>query len=391
MGRISQLEYEHVREISAEAVNWRRTIHSEPELLYDLPKTSALVAGLLRSFGCDDVVEGIAGSGVVAIVKGKHYSTRTTALRADMDALPITEATGAEYASRVPGRMHACGHDGHTATLLATAKFLSASRDFAGTAVFIFQPAEEGGAGAKAMLEAGVVERFQLDRIFALHTLPGLPVGQLATKPGVIMSASDRFVIAVKGRGGHAAMPHLANDPIVAAGSLMQAINAIVPRYLNPLDPVVLSVNSVHAGEAFNVIPDRVDLKGSLRTISTDCRARTLSHLDRICDGIGKTYGLEVVLEHIPLYPPTVNDEQATLSAYEVLKSELGEENVGFTDITMGAEDFSYFLEKLPGSYIWLGNGPSASLHSPSFDFNDTATGHGVAAFVSIVRDDRPL
>lgn len=387
MNLLSEPDRRRLSEIAEEASSWRQQIHSYPELLYDLPKTSAFVATLLRSFGCDEVICGIGGCGIVALVKGQMAGQNAIALRAEMDGLPIHEATGASYASTIPGHMHACGHDGHTATLLAAAKFLCEDRGFQGTAMFVFQPAEEGGAGAKAMLDDGILERFGPSRIFALHNRPGLAVGEFETKSGCIMSASDRFVVTVKGIGGHAALPHRANDPIVAATGVINALNAVVARFTDPLDPVVLSINAIHAGEAFNVIPDTVELKGSLRTISKRSRQECLDHLDRICSGVAATYNLRIDIDHIPLYAPTLNDPAIAGLVLDTLSQEFGPDHIRECDVMMGAEDFSYFLEALPGAYIWYGNGNSASLHNPSFDFNDRAIAHGAAAFVSLVRN----
>jgi amidohydrolase len=388
MPLVSTDEHALIRAFASEAVHWRQTIHSQPELLYDLPQTSAFVAAKLREFGCDDVVEGLGGCGVVGVIRGREEGPRITALRAEMDALPIVEETGLPYASLTPGKMHACGHDGHTATLLAAAKFLCATRAFAGTAIVVFQPAEEGGAGARAMIEDGVVEKFGIQRIFALHNLPGLPVGSFATRGGPVMSASDRFVIKIKGRGGHAAMPHKANDPIACAANIVNAINSMVSRYCDPLEPVVLSVNSIHGGEAFNVIPEHVEMRGSLRTIVAATRQDCKLRLDRLCSGMAEALDLDIELTHIPIYAPTVNDPEIATQVLGVLADEFGAERVQVSDVMMGAEDFSFFLEKLPGCFVWYGNGDTPSLHNPRYDFSDTAIEHGAQALVVMLRSD---
>jgi amidohydrolase len=386
MSLISAAEHDLIRAIAGEAAVWRQTIHSQPEVLYDLPKTSAFVAARLAEFGCDEVVEGLGGCGVVGVIRGQEPGPRVTALRAEMDALPIVEETGLPYASTHPGKMHACGHDGHTATLLATAKFLCATRAFAGTAIVLFQPAEEGGAGAKAMIDDGVIERFGIERIFALHNLPGLPVGSFATRPGTVMSASDRFVINIKGKGGHAAMPHKANDPIACAANLVNAINAMVSRYCDPLEPVVLSVNSIHGGEAFNVIPEHVEMRGSLRTITQATRNDCKLRLDRLCSGMGEALDLDIELTHIPIYAPTVNEPATATEVLRTLADEIGADRVQVSDVMMGAEDFSFFLETLPGCFVWYGNGDTPSLHNPRFDFSDAAIEHGARALVTLLR-----
>lgn len=388
MPLIAPPEHDSINVIAGEARLWRQHIHSQPELMYDLPATSAFVAARLREFGCDRIVEGIGGSGVVGVIAGSLGNGITTGLRAEMDALPIVEETGVPYASTIPGRMHACGHDGHTATLLATAKFLCASRAFFGTAVLVFQPAEEGGAGARAMIEDGVVESFGIQRIFALHNLPGLPVGSFSTRGGPVLSASDRFVISVRGRGGHAAMPHKANDPVACAANLVNAINAMVSRYCDPLEPVVLSVNSIHGGDAFNVIPESVEMRGSLRTITMETRLDCIARLDRICAGMAAALDLDIELTHIPVYLPTVNEPATAAEVLGIMEEEFGADRVHISEIMMGAEDFSFFLQKLPGCFLWYGNGETPSLHNPRYDFSDDAIPHGVRAFVSLLRSE---
>ncbi|MBN8245751.1 amidohydrolase [Nitratireductor aquimarinus] len=374
--------------IAQEAVTWRRHIHSNPELLFDLPQTSAFVAGKLGEFGCDEIVTGIATSGVVAVIRGRKGEGRTIALRCDMDALPMSEETNLPYASKTEGRMHACGHDGHTAILLATAKHLAATRDFAGTAVLIFQPAEEGGAGARVMIEEGLLERFGIEEVYGMHNEPGLAVGSFATRPGAIMAAGDRFMITLRGRGGHAAYPHETPDPIVASGHLVSALQSIASRYTNPFDPVVVSVTHVVAGSAnaLNVIPAMVQLGGTIRTIDPQTRKAVEARFRDIVSSSAKLFELEAEIDWRPGYPVTFNDQALTKEAIAAATGVAGADKVdGDYPCVMGSEDFSYMLEKRPGAFVWLGNGDSAGLHQPAYDFNDDAIIFGARYWQEIV------
>jgi hippurate hydrolase len=374
--------------LADEAKDWRRTIHQHPELLFDLPKTAALVTEKLTEFGCDEVVTGLAKTGVVAVINGNRGPGRTIALRSDMDALPMAEQTNLPYASKVENMMHACGHDGHTAMLLATAKQLAENRDFAGKVVLIFQPAEEGGAGARVMIEEGVLERFGIEEVYGMHNQPGLDVGSFAIRSGPMMAGGDRFVISINGKGGHAAYPHLSHDPVLAGAQMIVALQAIASRFTNPFDPVVLSVTYLEGGNAgaLNVIPASIRIGGTIRTMNADTRKMVEGRFREVVSSTAKSFGSEAVLDWRPGYPVTVNDPAKTKLAAEAAAAVAGAEKVD-TDwpATMGSEDFSYMLEKRPGALIWLGNGDSADLHNPAYDFNDGAIVHGVRYWLSLV------
>ena len=372
-------------EMQDEIAGWRRHIHRTPELGFDLYQTADFVAARLREFGCDDVVTGIARTGVVAIVKGRLGPGPTVGLRADMDALPISEATGKPYASAVPGKMHACGHDGHTAMLLGAAKYLAETRNFAGSVAVIFQPAEEGGGGGKEMVKEGIMERFGISRVFGMHNMPGLPVGQFAIRPGAIMAATAEFRIRVTGRGGHAAMPHRSIDPIVTASQIVIALQTIAARTVDPAESVVVSVTKFHGGEAYNVIPEHVDLAGTVRTLKKEVAALARDRIEAICAGLGGASGATVTFDYQPNYPVTVNDAEETLFAGDMAAAVAGESSVHRAIAPlMGGEDFSYMLEARPGAFIFIGNGATANLHHPGYDFNDEAIPHGVSYWVKL-------
>lgn len=377
------------RIIADEAKAWRREIHQYPELLFDLPRTSAMVAEKLRAFGCDEVVTGMAKSGVVATIAGNRGAGKTIALRCDMDALPMSEQTNLPYASKMPNMMHACGHDGHTAILLGAAKRFTAERDFAGKIVLIFQPAEEGGGGGRVMLEEGLLERFGIDEVYGMHNEPGLAVGSFAIRGGPMMAAGDRFVITVNGRGGHAASPHLARDPVLVASQIIVALQAITSRFTDPFDPVVLSVTYISGGDprALNVIPPSVRIGGTIRTMQPATRRAVEQRFREVVTGTAKLNEAEAVIDWRPGYPVTVNDVEKTSVAIAAAESVVGAERVnGNWPMTMGSEDFSYMLEKRPGAIIWLGNGDSADLHNPAYDFNDEAIAYGIDYWAALVR-----
>ena len=380
-----------------ELTEWRRDFHRHPELTYDLPRTSRIVADRLRAFGFDEVVEGVGKTGVLGVLHGAKGPARgadeRVLLRADMDALPILEATGAEYASASPGRMHACGHDGHTTMLLGAARWLAENREFEGTLVFCFQPAEEGGAGAQAMIDDGMLERFPVKGAYGVHNWPGIPVGQFGVVRGAAMAATEAFVITVEGVGGHAAFPHLARDPIVAASHIVAAVQTIVSRVVDPLDPAVVSITSIHGGEAFNVIPDRVEMKCNIRTFSESVSKTIEAELRRICAATAEALGVEARLDAragTP-YPPTVNHPAETELALEAMRAVAGPERVR-DDLrpVMGAEDFAFVLRRVPGAYIFVGNGDTAGLHNPKYDFNDAAIAHGVAYWIELAKRALP-
>lgn len=372
-------------ELQDEITGWRRHIHRTPEIAFDLHETAGFVAERLREFGCDEVVTGIARTGVVAIIRGNLGSGPTVGLRADMDALPITEATGKPYASTVSGKMHACGHDGHTAMLLGAAKYLAETRNFAGTVAVIFQPAEEGGGGGREMVREGMMERFGITRVFGMHNLPGLAVGQFAIRPGAIMASTAEFDVVVRGRGSHAAMPHAGIDPIVIASQLVIALQTIAARTVDPIDSVVVSVTKLNGGEAYNVIPQEVRLAGTVRTLKENVVALAEQRMRAICEGIGIASGAEISIVFERNYPVTVNDSDEAVFAGDVAASVAGEAALD-RDVApmMGGEDFSYMLEARPGAFIFIGNGDTANLHHPAYDFNDEAIPYGVSYWVKI-------
>ncbi|MCZ4093094.1 M20 family metallopeptidase [Ensifer psoraleae] len=369
------------------ATEWRREFHSHPELLFDVARTAARVADLLRRFGCDDVVTGVGRSGVVAVVRGgRAPESRTIGIRADMDALPIPEATGLPYASTIPGMMHACGHDGHMAILLGAVKHLAETRAFSGTLVAIFQPAEEGGGGAKVMVEGGLFERFSIEEVYALHNMPGMEVGTFALSDSVMLAASDRFNLKIVGTGGHAARPHEAIDPIPVANQIVSALQTIVSRAVDALDPAVLSVTSIHAGDAYNVIPSEVILKGSVRTLSDVNRAKIESRVGAIVTSIAEAFGASAELDYYRGYPPTVNHSNQARVLGNAAARVAGVAAVK-RDIPpiMAAEDFSYMLQDRPGAFIFLGNGRTEPLHHPRYDFNDSALSYGIALWIELM------
>jgi amidohydrolase len=374
-----------IAEFADEIVGWRRDFHRHPELGYDLPRTSSRVADLLRSFGVDEVVTGIAQTGVVGVIKGRGAGT-TIGLRADMDALPINERTGSPYASLTPGRMHACGHDGHTAMLLGAAKYLAETRNFDGTAVLIFQPAEEGGAGGKAMVEAGVMDRFGIREVYGVHNMPGQPAGSIALRPGGLMAASDAFDIIIEGKGGHAAWPQNTVDPVVISAQVIMALHTIVSRNVDPIQSAVLSVTMMQGGEAFNIIPRSVKLTGTVRTLNDEMRDLMEARLRAVTTGIVETFGGKVEINYRRGYPVTANAAEQAAYAAEVATEVLGADRVDANVAPkMGGEDFSYMLQARPGAYAFLGNGPTSELHSDTYDFNDEIIPAGVSYLVRLV------
>lgn len=378
-------------EMQDEIAAWRRDIHAHPELMYDLPRTSALVASKLREFGCDEVVEGIGRCGVVGVIRGRSDTgRRAIGLRADMDALPIQEATGLPYASTHPGRMHACGHDGHTAMLLGTAKYLAETRNFDGTAVVIFQPAEEGGAGGKAMVDDGLMERFAIDEVYGLHNMPGLPVGSFAIRPGPIMAATDDFEITVTGKGGHAAKPHQCIDTTLVAAQIVVALQSIAARNVDPLKQVVVSVCTFRTeSEASNVIPQRVLLRGTVRTLEDDIRSLAGTRLKDIVTHTAAAFGATAEIDYRRGYPVTANDPDRTAFAAEIAARVTGQPTADTAPL-MGGEDFSFMLNARPGAYIFLGNGDTAMVHHPEYNFDDAAIPFGCSWFAEIVETRMP-
>ncbi|HKH96695.1 MAG TPA: M20 aminoacylase family protein [Beijerinckiaceae bacterium] len=379
-------------DLQSEITAWRRDFHENPELLYEVHRTAGIVSDKLKQFGCDEVVTGIGRTGVVAVIKGKtDKSGKVIGIRADMDALPIEEATGAPHQSKVRGAMHACGHDGHTAILLGAAKYLAETRNFDGTAVMIFQPAEEGGAGAEAMLKDGLLERFGVQEVYGLHNMPGIPVGNFALRPGPLMAAADRFDIQIEGKGGHAARPHEGIDTLLVACQVVTALQSIVARNVNPLESAVVSVCSIQAGNTFNVIPQHARLLGTVRTLTDEVRDLCETRIRAVVESVCAAYGATVKLEYNRGYPVTRNHpEQADFLAR--IAAQVGGEGAVDADVTplMGAEDFSYMLEQRPGAYIFLGNGATAGVHHPAYDFNDEAIPYGVSLWAKVVETAMP-
>ena len=364
----------------------RRDIHAHPELAFNEHRTSALVAEHLRALGLE-VHTGLAGTGVIATLKVGN-SARAIGLRADMDALPLEELNHFPHRSREPGKMHACGHDGHTAMLLGAAEVLNKTRQFDGTVVFIFQPAEEHEGGGERMVEEGLFQRFPMDMVFGLHNWPGLPAGSMAVHQGPVMAGADRFSIRVTGRGGHAAMPHQAVDVVLAGSALVQALQSLVSRNTDPLDSTVLSVTRFEAGHADNVLPETAVLGGTVRTFRPDLQAAMETGMRRICTGIEATYGVGIELDYERGYPPTINDEAAAFLCREVARQVAAWGEV-LTSLkpSMGAEDFAYLAREVPGCYVWLGNGPGEGgcmLHSPHYDFNDDILATGIRYWVRL-------
>ena len=361
--------------------------------MYDLHRTAGIVADRLRRFGLDEVIEGVGKTGVLGVLHGRDGAARTSErrvlFRADMDALPIWEATGAGYASEAPGKMHACGHDGHTVMLLGAAQHLAATRAFAGTLIFCFQPAEEGGAGAQAMIDDGMLDRFPVKGAYAVHNWPGLEVGEFGVVPGGAMASADGFLIVIDGTGAHAAQPHEGRDPIVAAAQVVSALQTIVSRAVDPLEHAVVSVTSIHGGDAWNVIPDRVELRCNVRAF-TEAVSRTIeAELRRIAVKTAESFGASASVGRPPItpYPPTVNHPRETRIALDAMRAVAGASRVqAEMKPQMGSEDFAFILRQVPGAYVFVGNGDTAPLHNPRYQFNDAAIPYGVAYWVELAR-----
>lgn len=385
---------ERLDNLLPEITEWRRHLHQHPELGYEVHETASFVADKLREFGVDEVVEGIGRTGVVGLIKGRSQSSgKVIGLRADMDALPIVEASGAQWSSTVKGQMHACGHDGHTSMLLGAARALADSRDFDGTVVVIFQPAEEGGGGGRAMVEDGLMQRFGIQEVYGLHNMPGLPVGEFAIRPGPMMACADEFDIVIKGLGGHAAMPHVCTDSVVVASHVVLALQSIVSRGVRPIDPLVISVTTMEVeGAAYNVIPQTVHMRGTLRAFDEDVRLHAKQRIIDISKTTASVFGANADVEYRDGYPPTVNHEEQTEFVVKVAQSVAGNGKVDADrPPIMGAEDFSYMLNERPGAFIFMGNGDSANLHHPHYDFNDDAIGPGCQYWMQLVAAAMPL
>ncbi|WP_315719236.1 MULTISPECIES: M20 aminoacylase family protein [unclassified Bradyrhizobium] len=379
-----------VADLQPDIQAWRRDIHSHPELLYDVHRTAAFVADRLREFGCDEVVTGLGKTGVVGVIKGRkpgNGDVKVLGLRADMDALPIEEITGLPYASKTPGMMHACGHDGHTAMLLGAARYLAETRNFAGEVAVIFQPAEEGGGGADAMIKDGLIERFKIDQVYGMHNGPGLPVGAFAIRQGPLMASTDSVDITIEGHGGHAAKPHNCIDSLMVGAQLVTALQQVVARNVDPLEAAVLSICEFHAGNARNVIPQSAVLRGTVRTLTPKVRELMEKRVREVVSGVAQMTGAKIDLAYTRGYPVVVNHAEQTEIAIRAAKEVAGDANVHEMPPMMGGEDFAYMLEARPGAFIFVGNGDSAGLHHPAYNFNDEAIVYGTSFFIKVVEN----
>ena len=375
-----------------EITEWRQEIHTNPGLLYDVEETAALVSEKLAAFGVDEIVGEIGKTGVVGIIKGRsNNSGKVIGLRADMDALPILEKTDKPYASKNTGLMHACGHDGHTAMLLGAAKYLAETRNFDGTVAVIFQPAEEGGAGGKAMVDDGMMDRFGIQEVYGMHNMPGLPIGEFAIRSGALMAATDEFHVTIKGLGSHAAFPHGSVDPVIISTQIVQALQSIVSRNVDPLESAVLSVTAINAGKAHNVIPQSATFLGTVRTLDADVRELVEKRFTEIVNGFVAAHGAKAKIEYKRGYPVTFNHDAQTEFASRIAKDIVGDGKVNTNQApVMGGEDFSFMLEERPGAFIFMGNGDTAGLHHEEYDFNDEAIPVGCSYWAKLVETAMP-
>jgi len=380
-----------IADMSEEITAWRQHLHTIPELGLDCFKTAAFVADRLREFGVDEIHEGIARTGIVAIINGQGDGP-TIGLRADMDALPMEETADLEYASTHPGKMHACGHDGHTAMLLGAAKYLAETRNFSGRVALIFQPDEEDGGGGEVMVQEGIMDRFEIGQVYAMHNAPDEEVGTFHLNPGAVMAAADEFNINITGVGGHAAWPHTTVDPVLAGCAMVQALQSIVSRNVGPLEQLVVSITQIHSGTAHNVIPETCTINGTVRTFSKEVQAMAVRRMEEIIAGQAASFGVTAHLEFKYGYPPTINHPEQAEFAAQVAAEVAGEERVDDnTAPAMGAEDFSYMLEARPGAYVHLGQGESAMCHHPQYNFNDEIGPIGASFFARLVERAQPV
>ena len=374
-----------------EMKGWRRHLHANPELSYDCHNTAAFIADRLREIGVDELHEGIARTGIVAIINGQGAGD-TIGLRADMDALPIAETTGAVYASTIPGRMHACGHDGHVTMLLGAAKYLAETRRFSGRVALLFQPAEEDGAGGQAMVQEGVMDRFAITQVYGIHNTPNVPFGHFLTTPGALMASVDTAFVHITGKGGHGATPHECIDPVVAVVGMVQAIQTIIPRNVYALDEAVISVTQIHTGTASNIIPEEAMFCATIRSFKPEVRALLKKRFVEIVEGHASAYNVQARIDYDWGYPATINHPAEAAFAAQVAAEIVGPDATnGNANREMGSEDFSYMLEARPGAYLFLGTGPGAGLHHPAFDFNDEAAPIGASFFARLVERAQPL
>ena len=378
-------------ETHAEITAWRRHLHAHPELDFDVHETAAFVVDRLRDFGVDDITTGIGKTGVVAVIKGRTDTKgRVVGLRADMDALPIEEATGLEYASKHPGKMHACGHDGHTSILLGAAQYLAETRNFDGTVVLAFQPAEEGGGGGREMVNDGLIDRWGVQEIYGLHNMPGLPTGQFAIRPGALLASADEFYVTVTGKGGHAAAPHQAIDPNVAAAQIILALQSITSRNVDPLESAVVSICALHSDiDTHNIIPQVTRMTGTVRALDPEVRDQVEARVSEIATAIGAAHQCEVAVDYRVGYPVTINHDAHTEYAAAAARAVAGDV-ITDTPPIMAAEDFAFMLNACPGAYIMLGNGDGAMVHHPEYQFDDDAIPAGASWFVELVEQRMP-
>ncbi|MDO7631936.1 MAG: M20 family metallopeptidase [Loktanella sp.] len=380
-----------IADYTTDMTAWRRHLHTIPELMFECHKTAAFVVERLREFGITEIHEGIATTGIVAIIEGQGDGP-TIGLRADMDALPMQEETGLDYASTIDGIMHACGHDGHTTMLLGAARYLAETRNFRGRVALIFQPAEESGGGGEVMVKEGILDRFDIKEVYALHNAPGTPVGHFYTTPGPIMAAADDFDIHITGKGGHGAMPHETIDPVVAAVSIAQAIQTIVSRNNYSQDSLVVSVTQIHTGSADNIIPEKAYVNGTVRTFDPAVQGMVIARLEAIVAGAAISFGVEAEVVYNVGYPATVNDPDRTVFAANVAREIAGDKGViDDNGPEMGAEDFAYLLEKRPGAYLFVGHGDTAGLHHPEYNFDDETAAAGASFFARLIERALPL
>ncbi|MBI78222.1 MAG: peptidase M20 [Rhodospirillaceae bacterium] len=377
-----------IAEFHGELTKWRRHIHAHPETAFEEYETASFVAKKLQEFGIE-IDQGLARTGVVGTLRGNHGNGPAIGLRADMDALDIQETSTHDYVSTNPGKMHACGHDGHTTMLLGAAKYLSETRNFSGTVHFIFQPAEEFAGGGREMVNDGLFKKFPCKTVWGMHNFPGQDIGTFAVCPGPAMAAADTIDITLKGQGTHAAFPHQGTDVMVAASHLVTALQTISSRSIDPMESVVLSITQIHAGETYNIIPEEITLKGTVRSFKTEIQDIAETSIKRITDGITKAFGMKYQVTYTRGYPATINSLPESEFAAEVAADVVGEENV-LTDLApkMGAEDFSFMLNENPGCYIWVGNGPGKGgcyLHNPKYDFNDEILPIGASYWARLV------
>jgi amidohydrolase len=376
---------------ATEMKGWRQHLHAYPELSFDCVQTAAFIAERLREIGVDEIHTGIAQTGIVAIIKGEGEGP-TIGLRADMDALPMQEITGVDYASTVPGKMHACGHDGHVTMLLGAAKYLAETRRFKGRVALIFQPAEEDGAGGQAMVHAGIMDQFAVQSVYGIHNAPNVPLGNFLTTPGPLMASVDTAIVKVIGKGGHGATPHECVDPVVALVAMVSAIQTIIPRNVYALDEAIISVTMLHAGTASNVIPEDGMFGATIRAFKPEVRALLKKRFYEIVEGTAQAFNVRAEIDYDWGYPATINHAANAEFAAEVAREISGEAAVDANaPREMGSEDFSYMLESRPGAYLFMGIGPNAGLHHPAYNFNDEAAPIGASFFARLVERALPI